>query len=67
MLMFLDTVARHDRGQYSDRRGSGGDPGISAPELGTSAADLARQLDVPTHRVMEILNGRRAITGDTAL
>jgi addiction module HigA family antidote len=32
-----------------------------------SAAELARQLDVPTNRVTEILNGRRAITGDTAL
>ena len=35
--------------------------------LGMSAAELARQLDVPTNRVTEILNGRRAITGDTAL
>ena len=36
-------------------------------ELGMSAAELARQLDVPTNRVTEILNGRRAIMGDTAL
>ena len=36
-------------------------------ELGMSAAELARQLDVPTNRVTEILKGRRAITGDTAL
>jgi addiction module HigA family antidote len=36
-------------------------------ELGMSAAELARQLDGPTNRVIEILNGRRAITGDTAL
>jgi len=36
-------------------------------DLGMSAAKLARQLDVPTNRVTEILNGRRAITGDTAL
>lgn len=36
-------------------------------ELGMSAAELARQLDVPTNRVTEILNGRRGITGDTAL
>jgi len=36
-------------------------------ELGMSTAALARQLDVPTNRVIEILNGRRAITGDTAL
>jgi len=36
-------------------------------ELDMSAAELARQLDVPTNRVTEILNGRRAVTGDTAL
>src|SRR6267154_2099198 len=36
-------------------------------ELQMSAAELARQLDVPTNRITEILNGRRAITGDTAL
>jgi addiction module HigA family antidote len=36
-------------------------------ELGMSAAELARQLNVPTNRVTEILNGRRTITGDTAL
>src|SRR6266478_1474738 len=35
--------------------------------LGTSAASLARQLGVPTNRVTGILNGQRAITGDTAL
>jgi addiction module HigA family antidote len=36
-------------------------------ELGMSAAELARKLDVPTNRVTGILNGQRAITGDTAL
>jgi antitoxin HigA-1 len=36
-------------------------------ELEMSAAELARQLKVPTNRITEILNGRRAITGDTAL
>ena len=35
--------------------------------LKMSAAELARQLKVPTNRVTEILNGERAITGDTAL
>jgi addiction module HigA family antidote len=34
-------------------------------ELG--AAGLARKLDVPTNRITGILNGQRAITGDTAL
>jgi addiction module HigA family antidote len=41
-----------------------------AEELGAlnmRAAELARQLKVPTNRVTEILNGQRAITGDTAL
>ncbi len=36
-------------------------------ELGMSAAELARNLNVPTNRVTGILNGQRAITGDTAL
>jgi len=35
--------------------------------LGMSAAELARQMNVPTNRVTEILNGQRAVTGDTAL
>jgi len=35
--------------------------------LDMSAAELARKLDVPTNRVTGILNGQRAITGDTAL
>jgi antitoxin HigA-1 len=35
--------------------------------LGMSAAELARNLGVPTNRVTQILNGQRAITGDTAL
>ena len=41
-----------------------------AEELRTlemSAAELARKIRVPTNRVTQILNGRRAITGDTAL
>jgi antitoxin HigA-1 len=36
-------------------------------ELGMSAAELARQLNVPTNRITSILNGQRAVTGDTAL
>ena len=35
--------------------------------LDMSAARLARQLGVPTNRVTAILDGQRAITGDTAL
>ncbi len=35
--------------------------------LNMSAAALARQLEVPTNRITAILNGERAITGDTAL
>jgi addiction module HigA family antidote len=35
--------------------------------LDMSAAELARELDVPTNRVTQILNGERSITGDTAL
>ena len=36
-------------------------------ELSLSASALARQLKVPTNRITGILNGQRAITGDTAL
>ena len=35
--------------------------------LEMSAAELARKLSVPTNRVTQILGGKRAITGDTAL
>lgn len=35
--------------------------------LEMSAAELARQLKVPTNRITGIINGQRAITGDTAL
>src|SRR6202140_3091972 len=35
--------------------------------LGMSAAELARKLGVPTNRITQIMNGQRAITGDTAL
>ena len=36
-------------------------------ELNMSAAELARQRDVPVNRVTQILNGQRAVTADTAL
>ena len=35
--------------------------------LGMSAAELARRIEVPVNRITRILNGRRAVTGDTAL
>lgn len=35
--------------------------------LGMSAAELARRIEVPVNRITGILNGRRAVTGDTAL
>ena len=35
--------------------------------LGMSAAELGRQLKVPTNRITGILNGQRAVTGDSAL
>lgn len=36
-------------------------------ELGVTAAELARQIRVPANRLSQIIHGRRAITGDTAL
>ena len=35
--------------------------------LGMSAAELARRVEVPVNRITQILNGQRAVTGDTAL
>lgn len=35
--------------------------------LNMSATELARQINVPATLITEILNGRRTITGDTAL
>jgi antitoxin HigA-1 len=36
-------------------------------ELRMSPAELARELHVPANRIYQILNGRRAMTADTAL
>ena len=36
-------------------------------ELKLSAAELARQIDVPVNRITGILNGERGVTADTAL
>lgn len=36
-------------------------------ELGVSPTEFARQIDVPPNRVSQILAGKRAVTGDTAL
>ncbi len=35
--------------------------------LEMSAAELSRQIKVPTNRITSILKGQRAVTGDTAL
>jgi antitoxin HigA-1 len=40
---------------------------VELEALDMSAAELARKIGVPTNRVTQILNGTRAITGDTAL
>ncbi len=36
-------------------------------ELGMTASDLARDIDVPVNRVTAIINGQRGVTADTAL
>ena len=36
-------------------------------ELGLSAAELSRQIDVPVNRITGIIHGQRGITADTAL
>jgi addiction module HigA family antidote len=35
--------------------------------LGVSPTELARQINVPPNRLSQIVSGKRAITGDTAL
>ncbi len=36
-------------------------------ELNLTASALARQIKVPANRISQIIQGKRAITGDTAL
>jgi addiction module HigA family antidote len=36
-------------------------------EIGITPTELARQLHVPANRISQIIAGKRAITGDTAL
>jgi addiction module HigA family antidote len=36
-------------------------------EIGITATELSRQLKVPQNRISQIIAGKRAITGDTAL
>ena len=41
--------------------------GDELEEIGITATELARQLRVPQNRISQIIAGKRAITGDTAL
>ncbi len=36
-------------------------------EIELSATELSRRVEIPVNRIAEILDGRRAIAGDTAL
>lgn len=36
-------------------------------ELGVSPTEFSRQISVPANRISQIIGGKRAITGDTAL
>jgi addiction module HigA family antidote len=36
-------------------------------ELGMTSAELARIIEVPAHRITQIINGKRSISADTAL
>jgi antitoxin HigA-1 len=36
-------------------------------ELGVTPTELSRQIGVPANRISQIIHGKRAITGDTAL
>jgi len=41
--------------------------GDELKDLGVSPTELARQIAVPPNRLSQIVSGKRAITGDTAL
>jgi addiction module HigA family antidote len=45
----------------------GGILGEELEELGISARELARQINVPANRITQIIRGQRGISGDTAL
>ena len=36
-------------------------------EVGISAAEFARQIDVPANRISQLISGKRSVTSDTAL
>jgi addiction module HigA family antidote len=36
-------------------------------ELGITPTEFARQIDVPPNRISQVIAGKRAVTGDTAL
>jgi addiction module HigA family antidote len=36
-------------------------------ELGVTLTEFARKIDVPPNRISQIIAGKRAVTGDTAL
>jgi len=36
-------------------------------EINVTPTQLARQIEVPANRMSQIINGKRSITGDTAL
>jgi addiction module HigA family antidote len=36
-------------------------------EVGVTPTEFARQIDVPPNRISQIIAGKRAVTGDTAL
>jgi len=41
--------------------------GSELEELGVTPTEFARQIDVPPNRISQIIAGKRAVTGDTAL
>ena len=36
-------------------------------EIGVTPTEFARQIEVPANRISQIINGKRAITGDTSV
>ena len=63
----LLTITRRENCYGHDRNPSRRSSRRRTERTQHEAAALARQLKVPTNRITQILNGQRAITGDTAL
>ena len=62
----MSTTTKHD-GKFLAVVHPGAILSDELEEVGISARELARQINVPANRITQIINEQRGITGDTAL